>query len=137
MAYQPSWVIECRSNPCWRTVVVVVRNYGVDNFPKGITTKVDVIAPLEFEFQHVDNCATGTVQIYLFLCPSQFIITYQSIDPISTSISHPQSLTTSLYIYIALSLSLPLSLSLSIYIYIYIYILPIFVHSLSFLISVQ
>ena len=53
MAYQPSWVIQCKVHPCRRAVVVLfnplLRDKGVHAFPKSISLKVNVIARLEFE----------------------------------------------------------------------------------------
>ena len=48
MSYQPSWVIQCQSHPCKRTVVVLFNSFlkKVHTFPKGINLKVNVIVQL-------------------------------------------------------------------------------------------
>ena len=58
MAYQPSKVIPCQSHHCRRPVVVLfkpnLRNNMVHSFLKTISSKVNVIAQLEFELVHYD-----------------------------------------------------------------------------------
>ena len=54
MAYQPSWVIKCQSYTCRRTVAELFKpklggGNGVHAFCKRISSKVNVLAQLEFE----------------------------------------------------------------------------------------
>ena len=55
MTYHPSRVIQCRSHPHRTAVSWGGRNFGVQIFFAGISQKVKIIAPLEFELAHSES----------------------------------------------------------------------------------
>ena len=75
MEYQPSWVIQCQSYPCRRTVVVQFNTQqGADGrvyiFPKGISLKVNRIARLEIELAYYDDA----VQVVSYYAKESFLV---------------------------------------------------------------